>query len=320
MPEVGLPTLEQLRVLKTVADTGSFSEAARRLNKAQSVVSYAIGNLEEQLGLSLFDRRARGPVLTDAGRAILGDARRVSTMIDELRARAGGLQSGIEASLGLAVDVMFPTQRLVEVLEAFAHAYPTVDLNLQIEALGGVAERVMNGTSTLGLSGWAAMELEQDAFVRRQIGTVELIPVAAPWHPLARYPIGEAASEHVQLVLTDRSTLTEGRDFGVLAARQWRLSDLGAKHALLKAGLGWGHMPELMVRNDLEAGALVRLNLPETHGVAYDIFLIHRADRPLGPAGNWLAGRLGEACNGDCGQSRPPTRFNAGDLETVGPV
>ena len=95
MPEVGLPTLEQLRVLKTVADTGSFSEAARRLNKAQSVISYAIGNLEEQLGLSLFDRRARGPVLTDAGKAILGDARRVSTLIDEMRARAGGLQRGI---------------------------------------------------------------------------------------------------------------------------------------------------------------------------------------------------------------------------------
>jgi len=194
-----------------------------------------------------------------------------------------------------------------------------VDLNLQIEALGGVAERVMNQTSILGLSGWAAMELGQDAFVRRQIGTVELIPVAAPWHPLALGPTKEVAANHHQLVLTDRSSLTKGRDFGVLAARQWRLSDLGAKHALLKAGLGWGHMPELMVRDDLASGALVRLDIPESQGAAYDMFLIHRADRPLGPAGHWLAERLGEACTGDCGQRRPPTRFVADALAPAEP-
>lgn len=56
------------------------------------------------------------------------------------------------------------------------------------------------------------------------------------------------------MVLTDRSSLTEGDDFGVLGARSWRLADLGAKHALLMAGVGWGNMPEPIVRDDLAAG------------------------------------------------------------------
>ena len=89
---------------------------------------------------------------------------------------------------------------------------------------------------------------------------------------------------------------------------------------LLKAGLGWGHMPELMVRDDLASGALVRLNIPESQGASYDMFLIHRADRPLGPAGNWLASRLGEACTGDCGHSRPPPRFIAAALAPPAPL
>jgi DNA-binding transcriptional LysR family regulator len=96
----------------------------------------------------------------------------------------------------------------------------------------------------------------------------------------------------VQLVLTDRSTLTEGQDFGVLALRTWRLGDLGAKHALLLAGLGWGNMPTEMVADDLAAGRLVRLSLAEAPEHRYPIGLIHRTDSPPGPAGAWLAERL----------------------------
>jgi DNA-binding transcriptional LysR family regulator len=67
------PTLDQLQILVTVADTGSFSAAGRKLNRAQSVISYAIANLEAQLGLKLFEREGtREPQLTDVGRATLG--------------------------------------------------------------------------------------------------------------------------------------------------------------------------------------------------------------------------------------------------------
>ena len=103
--------------------------------------------------------------------------------------------------------------------------------------------------------------------------------MAAPTHPLASgAETGTgAARRHVQLVLTDRSTLTEGQDFRVFADQTWRLGDLGAKHALLLAGIGWGNMPAAMVRADLQSGRLVRLDLPDWRGGTFTMHLLHAA-------------------------------------------
>ncbi len=299
--DAGTPTLDQLRVLTAVVEAGSFSAAARRLHRAQSVISYTIANLEAQLGVALFARDGRRPVLTEAGRALIADARRVGRLVDELRARAVALRRGLEAELALAADVMFPTARLVAALDDFAREYPTVGLRLRIEALGGVAQLVLDGACRLGVTGWLATV--PDALERRAIGEVRLIPVAAPTHPLARGqhassgPIaGARLREEVQLVLTDRTALTQGRDFGVLALRTWRLGDLGAKHALLLAGLGWGNMPAEMVADDIAAGRLVRLRVAEAPEYRYPLGLIHRIDAPPGPAGAWLAERLAAEC------------------------
>ena len=292
----GTPTLDQLRVLAAVCDTGSFSAAARALNRAQSAVSYAIGQLEAQLGLELFERGHRRPVLTEAGRAVLADSRRIARIVDELRARASGLTTGLEAEVGLAVDVMFPTEQLVAVLEAFSRQFPTVSLRLRIEALGAVVKLVLDRTCGLGISG--PMGVKADEVERRVLCRVALIPVCAPCHALAQIPppLPRAAFyDQTQLVLTDRSDLTRGQEFGVLSVRTWRLGDLGAKHALLRAGLGWGNMPEPMVREDLAAGRLVRLRSGEQDAHPFPLHLIHRADAPPGPAGSWLAERLAAA-------------------------
>src|SRR6266550_4443380 len=109
MPRVGTPSLDQLQVFLTVVETGSFAAAGRRLKRATSAVSYAIANLELQLGIALFDReRTRKPVLTDAGAVVLAKARVVSGGIDDLRASVKGMLSGLEAEVTLVVDVMFP--------------------------------------------------------------------------------------------------------------------------------------------------------------------------------------------------------------------
>ena len=292
----GTPTLDQLHVLLAVAEAGSFSGAARRLNRAQSVVSYGIANLEAQLGLTLFERGHRRPVLTEAGRAVLADARRIAGIIDELRARATGLTAGLEAEVALAADVMFPTDDLVAALDAFARAFPTVALRLRVEALGGVVQLVLDGTCTLGISG--PMGIRVGGLERRLIRHIDLIPVVAPGHPLAQLPPplpAAAFHEHTQFVLSDRSKLTEGQDFGVLSLRTWRLGDLGAKHALLRAGLGWGNMPAHMVGDDLASGRLVQLR--PTFGALqrFPLLLIHRAATPPGPAARWLAERLAGA-------------------------
>jgi DNA-binding transcriptional LysR family regulator len=124
---------------------------------------------------------------------------------------------------------------------------------------------------------------------------VKLVPVAAPTHPLAQMqaPIAtQAARDHIQLVLTDRSTLTQGRDFGVLSVRSWRLADLGAKHALLLAGTGWGNMPKPMVNEDLKRGRLVELKIEMAGEPVYPFHTVYRNDAPPGPAAGWLMERL----------------------------
>jgi DNA-binding transcriptional LysR family regulator len=289
MSDPGTPTFDQLRIFLTVVDEGSFASAARRLNRAVSVVSYGIANLEAQLGIVLFDREGtRRPRLTEAGRSVLAEARTVAGGIDGLKAKVKGLLDGLEAEVHLAVDVMLPARRLGQVLRAFAATYPTVTLRLHVEALGAVAGHVLSGTAIVGVSGPLASGI--DGLEAASVGSVAMVPVAAPDHPLARYeqiPSG-AGREHVQLVLTDRSPLTDGRDFAVVSPRTWRLADLGAKHQLLREGIGWGNMPLPLIEPDLVAGTLKRLAMPDDPGGMYRFSGIWRRDRPPGPAASWL--------------------------------
>lgn len=290
------PTLDQLQVFAAVADAGSFSLAAQRLGRAQSAVSYTVASLEALLGLALFERTRRRPVLTEAGRAILADARRVDTTMHELQARAAGLTLGLEAEVSLAVDVMFPIDPLVGVLEDFARTFPTVTLRLRMEPLGGVLKLVAERECELGISG--PIERWPDSIAPNLLGAISLISVAAPGHPLARrgghggrIPTHELR-EHTQLVLTERSRLAEGPMHGVYASHSWRIGDLGAKHRLLIAGLGWGSMPRHLVAADLAAGRLVRIQPADRHAFAYRLFLITRADTHPRPAARWLAERI----------------------------
>lgn len=286
--------MDQILVFLAIAETGSFAGAARRLGRANSVISYAIANLERQLGVSLFARAGTArPKLTDAGRAILSDSRGVAIALDGLLARARGLNQGLEAEVSLVVDVMLPAKKLVRALEEFRQHFPTVALRLRVEALGAVTQAVMDGNAAFGVSG--PLELATDLLTRGPAGSVKLLAVAAPDHVLARISgtISAAlARDHIQLVLTDRSSLTADRDFGVVSVKTWRLADLGAKHALLLAGVGWGNMPKPMVSEDLKRGRLVELQIETPNALIYPFHTVYRSDTPPGPAASWLMERL----------------------------
>ncbi len=303
----GTPTLDQLRVFLTVIECGSFAAAGRRLNRATSVISYAIANLELQLGLPLFDRAAtRRPQLTEAGRAVLAEARTVAHGIDALRAKVSGLLGGLEAEVRLVVSVLMPGARLVDALTAFQATFPTVSLRLNVEALGAVQHHVVTGKAVLGIS----VELwnrETDPLERIPVGDVEMITVAAPGHPLAKAgsQVPGAARDHIQLVIADRSPLSEGQEFGVIADRTWRLSDLSTKHTLLLAGIGWGSMPAHMVEADLAAGRLVALPVPDAKHRRLPFTAIYRSDDPPGPAGRWLIRRFTEQAATNPAAARP---------------
>src|SRR5690606_23989362 len=170
---------DQLRIFLAVADEGSFNRAARKLGRALSVVSYGISTLESQLGVVLFRREgSRKPEITDAGRALLADARAVSDEADGLVARARGIRQGLETEVALAVDVMVPSSVVAGVLRHFQDVFPTVNLRLHVEALGAVAALVLDRRADLAIAGPDIIDPPE--LQRRQVGSVELVPVAAP--------------------------------------------------------------------------------------------------------------------------------------------
>lgn len=286
--KLGEPSLDQLRIFLAVAEEGSFGAAARKMGRAVSAVSYGIAQMEAQLGVSLFEREgSRRPLLTEEGRGLLTEAKAIADGIDHLLAKTQSLHAGLESEVSLVVDVMLPGEVTASVLRDFRQMFPTVALRLQVEALGAVAACLLEGGADVGIGG--PVLADHPELERQAIGAVELVPVAAPDHPLSRTGIGPGESrKHLQLVLTDRSPLTEGREFSVLSPESWRLADLGAKHALLKEGIGWGNMPRHMVRADIDEGRLCLLDLPEKPGALYVLSALWRRNARPGPATSWL--------------------------------
>ena len=299
-------SLDYLRIFIAAADEGSFSAGGRRLRRAQSVISQTLANLEAQLGVKLFDRSSRSPVLTRQGLALLAEARAVVSRMDAFKARAKGLSGGLEPELSVVVDVMFPLEQLTRAVVAFQSEFPTTPLTLYVEALGAVLQPVMEGRCAFGVMG--SLPTAPAQFTRERLAGVKMLFVASPTHPLAslRGPVpATVLAQHRQLVLTDRSELSQGKDFGVFSANTWRLADLGAKHAFLRAGLGWGAMPMDVIATDLANGSLMKINLEDVPdaNLVMAMSAVFRTDTPPGPAGRWLIDRLK---SGTSTRARPP--------------
>jgi DNA-binding transcriptional LysR family regulator len=287
--------LDQLRAFIAAVDEGSFSAAGRKLRRAQSAVSELISNLEGQVGVALFDRSERYPKLTAAGILLVADARSVIANVDLLKARAKGISGGLESELSVVVDVLFPFEAIAESAREFRDRFPRTPLRLYVEALGGAYQPVLDGRCSLGIVG--PLPVAPSATSAERLQGVALVMVASRDHPLAKYsgviPKLELA-KHVQLVLTDRSDLTAGREFGVMSPLTWRLSDLFAKHAFLLKGLGWGGMPVHAVNQDLKEGKLVKLQIEDLpdDALILPMSAMYLTAQPPGPAGRWLIERL----------------------------
>jgi DNA-binding transcriptional LysR family regulator len=296
-------SLDQLRAFIAAVDQGSFSAGARKLHRAQSAVSELVSNLEAQIGVVLFDRSERYPKLTPAGVLLVADARSIVANVDLLKARAKGISGGLEPELSAVVDVLFPIEAIAESAREFRDRFPHTPLRLYVEALGGAYQPVLDGRCSLGIVG--SLPISPDSMTLERLQAVQMVMVATPDHPLAMIkgiiPKLELA-KHVQLVLTDRSELTSGREFGVMSPFTWRLGDLFAKHAFLLKGLGWGGMPLHAVKQDLAEGRLAKLSvedLPE-ESLILPMSAAYLTAKPPGPAGRWLIERLRQ-CSGSAG-------------------
>lgn len=297
-PALDALTLDQLRLFVCIADEGSFSAAARKLKRAQSAVSYGLANLEQLLDVQLFDRGGRTPVLTEGGVALLPLARLTMAQAGRLIARAAVVANGVEPDLRIAVDAICPAEVLVEIGRGFQRQFPTVSLRLETEVLEAVPALVASGGCHVGLAG--PVGSDAPGLERRMLGYVTLVPVAAPEHPLSAIaaPITAArAAEEVQIVISQRGPASPSSE-GVVSHATWCVADASTKLALIRAGLGWGNLPQAMVDHDLAAGRLRRLELDERGAHPWQVPLcsIVAAHAPPGPAGQWLLGELESMC------------------------
>jgi DNA-binding transcriptional LysR family regulator len=294
-------TIEQLRTLRAVAEAGSFTAAARKLGRVQAAVSQAIDRLEAQLGLRLFDRSGRVPRLTQHGEAVVAAAARVEGGVHALEDLVASLKRGEESKLSIVVDALFPTTSLVAFARDFAREHPAVALGLYTEVLSGVTAQVRDKRAAWGI---AIEDADMKGLERRPVADVRLVPVAAGSHPLAALgrPIDAAGfDDTVQIVLgghrLEADRAAEG-DHGVFSPRTWRVVDLATKYALIVGGLGWGNMPEHVVRDDLRTGRLVELRLEAWGGTAArrSLVLVWRRGAVMGPVAHAAQERLVQLC------------------------
>ncbi|MBS7807794.1 LysR family transcriptional regulator [Variovorax sp. PCZ-1] len=291
---IGNLTLDQLRVLVTITSTGSFSAAGRQLMRAQSAISQAIASLESTQGVLLFDRSGHRPVLTDAGRVLVDQARLVLASAARFEAVAAGTRSGLEPELVLAIDPLVPTTPLIESLRALSDQFPDLPVSFSTEGLGGSLRRLRSDTAALAIC--LLLPAVPEDIVASPLLKIKLHAVVSPLHPLALIgrPVSQSDLEsHVQLVLSDPFDPT-GANYGVSSARLWRFVDLGRRMDFLLAGFGWCRMPEHMVEQAIAKGQLKRIDILDdpTPSDGITIYAAHKRDRLPGPAGRWLLTEL----------------------------
>lgn len=287
--------LDQLDCLLAAADSGSFSAAARRLGKAQSAVSTAIAHLELDLGLTLFDRRRRTPVLTAEGEAVVLEAREILRQCDQLAARASALASGEESRLTLAVDEALPYPPLMEALTVLAERWPALELSLLNGAQDDIPSWVADGTADLGVL--FSQPTLPEALSVRQIARLSQTAIVAADHPLAgeREVRLSTLSRHRQLVVASPlgGTPLGGHRPARLSPRVWQLNSYYAIAELVSQGIGWALVPEHIAAYPMYRSLVSRLTiseLPEPASVGVE--LVRRRAAGQGPIARWLENEL----------------------------
>jgi DNA-binding transcriptional LysR family regulator len=295
MTLIGSLTLDQLRVLVTISDAGSFSSAARSLGRVQSAISQAVKTLERTQGVELFDRTRQRPTLTPIGRILVDQARTVLASADRFESISAGTRMGLEPALTLAIDPLVPTTPFIDSLRALQQAFPDLPVSFSTEGIGGAEQRLRDRSASLAFC-LLLPTVPQDLVVY-PVMDLQLLPVAAAHHPLVSLGrrLERADLEaHVQLVLSSAHE-KEGPRYGIVSHRVWRFVDLGRRLDFLLAGFGWCRMPPFVIEPYLRDGRLVALDL-EVQGInphgTLPVYAAHVRDKPLGKGGSWLLENL----------------------------
>jgi len=283
-------TLDQLLVLDTVARLGSFSAAARELNRVQSAISYSIKTLEEEMGLALFDRGSYRPELTEAGRQIQERARILLEEAEHLTLLGQQLAGGNEAVVRFDLSPTCPLEEVIPALKMVAETCPRTQLLISMEILGGES-LVLEDKVDLSLTDMVAVDDQLETLLW---GKIPMLPVAAVGHPLLEgEPSRTELSRQTQIVIHSTAIAMEVVSQGVQqGAPTWRVRDFETKRQLLLAGLGWGNMPDYLIRDELASGRLKQIQTKVLAANAANLYLVRKRHKAHGPVASELWDRL----------------------------
>lgn len=280
--------VDHLKAFIAVAEASGFSEAARRLNCAVSSISYSVTTLEELCGFPLFVR-GRKSELTERGRALFREAQAVVESSRRFKAHARSLESGQETRIRLAVDVLFPFERLMSALTLFARERPHVTLQIFATSLNRFWDDLRAGMIDFGVAPLHAVPADVDGM---SIGLMELVPVAAREHPLASQPGPLPLSElrrHRQLYYVGSPNVDVERRGRVFSTDYWTASDLEHIRTMIVRGFGWAFANREFFSDELASGAIVKLDCADAHlQPRWSIGAVWHIDRPPGPLGREL--------------------------------
>lgn len=273
-------TLDQWQALVSVVESGSYAQAADRLHKSQSTLTYAVQKLERLLGVKVFEIQGRKAVLTSAGQVLY---RRGKTLMEEavrLERAAASLSAGWEAELRLAVDIIFPTWLLLECFARFAEEHLETRIELIESVLGGTDEALLEGRADVAIGSSVP-----PGFIGDPVMQVRFIAAAHPDHPLHR--LGrtltlEDLRQHRHLVIRETGR-ERSRTPGWLNEQRWTVSHKATSIRAACMGLGYAWYAEDIIRKELDAGELKPLPLREGAERWATLYLIFADRDAAGP-------------------------------------
>ncbi|ATX78943.1 DNA-binding transcriptional regulator, LysR family [Mariprofundus aestuarium] len=282
-------TLDQLRALCAVVEKGGFHAASQSLFRSQSAISIAIKNLEQELGISLFDRKDYRPALTPEGQVLYGKAKSILSRSEELSSIAKHFAQGEETEVSIALGAIAPVEEVLSVIRQVSESAPATRMSLQIENMGGTLERLLEKDVDFAIAE-RFMPVPHTEEVR--LTSTEMVSVIGADFPLATHcpAITVADLEQcVQVVVRDTSRNQPKQTAGVLeGANQWLVNDFDMKKRMILSGAGWGRMPRHRVFEELADGRLLALAGKGLDPLRIDIYLFRRANEPMGPIGERL--------------------------------
>lgn len=253
-------TLDAWEILHTVVQLGGFSAAAKKLNRSQSTISYAVGRLEEQLGVKLFEMDGRRARLTENARALLADAEPLLAGFAQLEHRARSLTSGGELEIRLSVDSLYPNEKLFAALTNFARRFPYVHPRVRQGTFLSSATEFLNHGADLCITGLMARE-----YFLKPILEIRLQAVARRGHPLAATKRRLALADLVQYLAVSIEGIAPGevRHQPRMASQRYlAVNTVEAAIEAVRSGLCFGWLPVYRIQNYLDSGELALLNLP----------------------------------------------------------